>query len=157
MHSAKQKHSAKGQFAACLLGGTRQTVSPRHARQRCCAGRDVCRVSNVRHSANTLLCRVPHCDTRQIFDKIFSSTFQTFVSVPTRQDSLHIKISYIFSNVFYILSIFFIKRLFLEKFKVVLHVFEIMYYNEWKIDIHITESNLSHCRRFERKNRISCT
>ena len=46
-----------------------------------------------------------------------------------------------------------------KKFKVVLHVFEMMYYDEWKIDIdiHITESNLSHCRSFERKNRISCT
>ena len=38
-----------------------------------------------------------------------------------------------------------------KKFKVVLHVFGIMCYNEWKIDIQITESNLSHCRRFERK------
>ena len=38
------EHSANHAFAECLLGGTRQTVSPRHARQRCCAGRDVCRV-----------------------------------------------------------------------------------------------------------------
>ena len=79
-----REHSANHAFAECLLGGTRQTASPRDARRRHYAGRDVCRVFNVRHSANTLLCRVPHCDTRQIFNKIFSSTFQTFVSFPTR-------------------------------------------------------------------------
>jgi len=41
------EHSANHAFAECLLGGTRQTVSPRHACQRCCAGRDVCRVPAV--------------------------------------------------------------------------------------------------------------
>ena len=152
-----REHSANHAFAECLLGALGKPPHPAIPFDGT--------VPAVMFAECTTL------DTRQIhffaechivtlgkfLTKHFPPPFKLLCLFP--HDKIHyiLKFRIFFLMFFYIWSISFIKRLFLKKFKVVLHVFGIMCYNEWKIDIQITESNLSHCQRFERKNRISCT
>jgi len=76
-----REHSANHAFAECLLGALGKPPHP-------AIPFDGTVPAVMFAECTTLDTRQIHffadCDTRQIFNKTFSSTFQTFVSVPTR-------------------------------------------------------------------------